>query len=104
MRICFRAYGGGGWGITICHRIQVPDRLIFVYPYVGLLTSLFTRSHHQFGFVRFSDCVGGFSSAAPLPPLGGIITTLGAQHPFGALSDSPICNRAILLAAFDFVE
>ena len=76
-----------GGEITICHQIQVPDRLIICH--IPILVS--DRSE-QSGLVRFGGCVGGFCSAGPLPPLGGIITTLGAQHPFGAFSNSPISN------------
>ena len=38
MRICFRAYPGGE--ITICHHIQVPDRLIFLFWFRTDLSSL----------------------------------------------------------------
>ena len=59
-----------------------------------------THFHEQFGVVRFSDCVGGFCWAGPLPPLGRIITSLGAQHPFGAFSNAPICNQGVSLGSF----
>ena len=41
-----------------------------------------------------SDAGVGFCRA-PLPPLGGIMTSPGAQHPFGAFSNRTICARPI---------
>ena len=41
-----------------------------------------------------SDAGVGFCRA-PLPPLGGIMTSPGAQHPFGAFSNRTICTGPI---------
>ena len=86
-------------GIAICYHIQVPDRLIcWSQKQKSGIWTLVSAS--SLVFVRFSDCDGGFSWAGPLPPLGRIITSLGAQHPFGAFSNAPICNQGDSLGNF----